>query len=409
MDYEMDVAAQARLAEYFDQIGCILNNKKRRACFAVYAMGLLGDGARKSCEPIAARMVGDELSADAAHQRLLHFVGVSEWSDAEVRLAAARYGVDAMLTRDEPIEGWIIDDTGFLKYGTHSVGVQRQYTGSAGKITNCQLGVSLSVATQSLHLPIDFELYLPRSWADDPARRNEARIPKDVEFKTKPQLALEMIRRAVSNDIPRGLVLADSAYGDDPNFRAGVRQLGLDYAVGVHRDHYVWKMNRALDCYGKRLKVRDLALSLPRKRFRKVTWREGTKRPLSSRFAALRVVPAQADQFVERKYREDVWLVIEWPRGEREPTRYSFATLPRTMSRKRVVRHIKERYRTEQVYREMKGELGLDHFEGRRFLGWHHHVSVALACYAFVIAERARAFFPSAARTTTRNAKSRAA
>jgi SRSO17 transposase len=363
---------------------------------AAYALGLLGDGARKSCEPIAARLCADEETADAVHQRMLHFLSNSEWSDRQVRSEASRYGIDAMVARDKHVRSWIIDDTGFLKCGTHSVGVQRQYTGSAGKITNCQLGVSLSISTRSLHLPIDFELYLPKAWTEDPARRLEARIPDAVQFKTKVELALDMIRRAVADSIPRGVVLADSFYGDDPGFRSGVRQLGLDYAVGVHSDYRVWRMKRTLEHYGDPISVLALAQSLPRKRFRKVTWRDGTRRPLSSRFAMLRVVPAQRDPAVEPKHREDVWLVIEWPRSEKEPTHYYFATLPRTASRKQLVRLIQERYRTEQVYRELKMELGLDHFEGRRFPGWHHHVSVALVCYAFIVSERARSFFPSA-------------
>lgn len=409
MDYVMDAAAQRRLGSYFDRIGDVLGHKKRRECFAAYALGLLGDGARKSCEPIAARLCSDEGTADAVHQRMLHFLSSSEWSDREVRQGALRYGVKAMIARDREMRAWIIDDTGFLKQGTHSVGVQRQYTGSAGKIANCQLGVSLSVTTRTLHLPIDFELYLPKSWTEDPERRLEARIPDTVQFRTKAELALDMIRRAVEDDVPRGVVLADSFYGDDPGFRSGVRQLGLDYAVGVHNDHRVWRMKRTLQHYGDAITVLALAQSLPRKRFRKVTWRDGTKRTLSSRFATLRVVPAQRDRMVEPEHREDVWLVIEWPRGEAGPTHYYFATLPRTMSCKQLVRLIQERYRTEQVYRELKMELGLDHFEGRRFTGWHHHVSVALVCYAFIVAERARSFFPSQGRAAPSNTQSLAA
>ncbi|WP_395854274.1 IS701 family transposase [Cystobacter fuscus] len=194
-------------------------------------MGLLGDGERKSIEPIAARACPDPKKTDAMHQRLLHFAVDSRWSDREVRREAARYALDAM-TQREPVEAWIVDDTGFLKQGKHSVGVQRQYTGSAGKITNCQIGVSLSVATRTEHVPLDFELYLPESWANDTARRQEARIPEDIPFKTKPQLAVQMIGRAVTDGVPKGVVLADSAYGSSGEFRAQVRSLGLHYAVG---------------------------------------------------------------------------------------------------------------------------------------------------------------------------------
>jgi len=221
----MDAASEERLGEYFDRIGAILANKRRRESFATYAMGLLGDGERKSMEPMASRACADPGGADAAHQRLLHFATDSPWNDAEVRREAARYALEAMTER-EPVECWITDDTGFIKQGTHSVGVQRQYTGSAGKITNCQLGVSLCIATRTEQLPIDFELYLPRSWADDPARRSEARIPEDVLFKTKPELALDLIRRAVANGIPKGVVLADTSCSATTTF-AGSGQLFL--------------------------------------------------------------------------------------------------------------------------------------------------------------------------------------
>jgi SRSO17 transposase len=203
MQYQMCAAAERRLVEYFAEIGDVLGHKKRRASFATYALGLLADGDRKSMEPIAARACGDRDETDAWHQRLQVFITDSAWSDRDVRRVAADHGLSAMTER-EPVEAWIIDDTGFLKKGKHSVGVQRQYTGSAGKVTNCQIGVSLSLATQTEHLPIDFELYLPRCWTEDSARRKEAKIPDDVAFKTKNRLALAMIERAVEEDRPRG-------------------------------------------------------------------------------------------------------------------------------------------------------------------------------------------------------------
>ena len=393
-DFLMDTAAVGRLEDYFGSIGVVLNNKKRRASFAMYAMGILGDGERKSAEPIAARACGDPALANAYHQRLLEFLSESKWSDHDVRRLAARYAVREMSAR-EPISAWILDDTGFLKQGTHSVGVQRQYTGTAGKITNCQIGVSLSIATKTEHLPIDFELYLPKSWAEDPLRRKQARIPEEVGFDTKPELALKMLRWAVEDDLPKGVVLADSAYGDSSDFRDGVRKLELDYAVGVHGPTKVWRMDTLKRRRGEPISLRDLALELGRTRFRRITWREGTKESLWSRFAFLRVVPAHDDGW-DPAVREDVWLVIEWPDGEREPTKYFFATLPPSCRRKTLVRLIKERYRTERLYEDLKGELGLDHFEGRSFPAWHHHVSVVLSCYAFVVAERVRRFPPSA-------------
>jgi SRSO17 transposase len=396
-DFVMDAAAEHRLEAYFEAIGKVLNNKRRRASYAMYAMGILGDGERKSVEPIAARACGDPALANAYHQRLLEFLASSTWSDHQVRRLAARYALDAMAAR-EPIQTWIIDDTGFLKQGHHSVGVQRQYTGTAGKIANCQIGVSLSIATKTEHVPIDFELYVPQTWADDAARRRKARIPDEVTFETKPQLALNMVRWAVEDGLPKGVLLADSAYGDSSAFRDAVRGLGLDYAVGVHGPTKVWRLDKRRRRRGEPISVAELGLGLGRSRFRRVTWREGSKQPLWSRFACQRVVPAHDDGW-DPAVREDVWLVIEWPDGEPEPSKYFFATLPPSSTRKQLVRLIKERYRTERLYQDLKGELGLDHFEGRSFPAWHHHISVVLSCYAFVAAERVRRFPPSARRS----------
>lgn len=392
MHDDLDGDNGKRLDDYLGRIGEVLGNQKRRASFATYAMGVLGDGARKSVEPIAARACGDPEKADAAHQRLLHFLVDSTWDDQAVRGTAAREALGAMTERG-PVVAWVIDDTGLLKQGTHSVGVQRQYTGSAGKVTNCQVAASLSVTTNTLHLPIDFELYLPESWMNDPERRAEARIPPDLEFKTKPALALEMLKRAVASNVPRGVVLADAAYGDCVAFRRGVRVLELDYAVGVSSTTMVWRCGLAQQTYGPKISVADIAATT---RFRRVTWRDGTKKRMTGRFAFQRVVPAYGDSDIETKHREDLWLVMEWRDDEAEPTKYHFASLPQDTTKKRLVRLIKERYRTEQVYRELKTELGLDHYEGRRYPGWHHHISVVLACYAFVVAARARVFPPSA-------------
>lgn len=392
MHFTVGTGAERRMGEYFAKVGDILGHKLRKESFAIYAMGLLGDGERKSAEPIAARACGDPLLADAYHQRLIHFLGDSDWSDRDVRRTAARYAVGAMAAR-EPIRTWIIDDTGFLKQGKHSVGVQRQYTGSAGKVTNCQVGVSLSIATATEHVPVDFALYLPESWANDPVRRREGHIPDDVPFKTKPELAIDMMERAVEDELPTGVVLADAAYGNGSKFRNDVLLLGLDYAVGVESQTKAWHVDVLNRRYGEPLTLLDLGLELGRKRFRRVTWREGSNGKLSSRFALMRVVPWHQDEWKPSE-RDWVWLLIEWPDGEKAPTKFSFASLSFDITKKQLVHLVKERWRTERVYQDLKGELGLDHFEGRRFRGWHHHVSVALVCFAFVVAERVRRFSP---------------
>ena len=397
MDFLLDHGGEIRLKAYFDRIGDLLGYQKRRASFALYAFGLFGDAERKSVEPIAARACADPEKTDALHQRLCHFMVDSEWDDHQVRLVAAQFAIAALASR-EPVQNWIVDDSGWLKQGKHSVGVQRQYTGSAGKITNCQIGVSLTLATRSEHLPVDFELYLPHTWADDSARRKEARIPDEVQFKTKPELAIDLIRRAVADELPPGVVLADSAYGTNTWFRDQIRQLNLHYAVAIDRALKVWRMDAIKRRAGDPISVADVATQLPRKAFRRCTWRNGTKEPLHARFARLRIVPFHDDGILPAE-REDVWLVIEWPDGESAPTKFYLSSLPRKISLRRLVRTIKERWRTERTYEDLKGELGLDHYEGRRFPGWHHHISVVLCCYAFIIAERARRFSPSPGRS----------
>jgi len=393
----MNSAAVSRLESYFATIGGALGTDGRRASFARYAMGLLGSAERKSVEPIAALGCADPKRTDAEHQRLLHFMVDSPWSDREVRRLAARYALSA-LTEREPVEAWIIDDTGFLKQGSHSVGVQRQYSGSAGKIANCQLATSLSVATRTEHLPIDFELYLPTSWTEDATRRREARIPDWVAFQTRPELALEMIQRAVADGVPPGVVLADCAYGASRAFREGIRALDLHYIVAVDHQTAVAVFDKNHRRGDQVFGVRDLAFRIAAARgFRRCTWRKGTKVDLSARFALRRVVPAYNEcKGVDN--REPVWLLIEWRDGETEPANYFFASLNSRMTKKQLIRLAMQRWRTERVYEDLKGELGLDHYEGRRYPGWHHHVSVALCCYAFIVAERVRRFPPSAGR-----------
>ncbi len=394
-EFTLDAEGQQRLADYFERIGAILGRKERRASYAVYATGLVGVGERKSMEPIAARACPDPDKVDAQHQRLQHFITDSTWNDHDVRKEAATYALSVMTER-EPVTHWIIDDTGFLKQGKHSVGTKRQYTGSAGKVTNCQVGVSLSIATPTDHLPIDFELYLPTDWSDDPDRRKEARIPADVGFQTKPELAIQMIRRAIKNDVPHGLVLVDAAYGNSSKFRRALNRENLLYAVAVNSTTKVWQLDKRERRRGKTLTIADFARKIMKRGgFRRTTWREGTKGKLSSRFAMRRVLPI-ADDGSKRAEREVVWLLLEWEDGEPEPNKFYFATLPKDITKKKLVRHVKQRWRTERAYQDMKGQLGLDHFEGRRFRGWHHHVSVVLSCYAFIAAERSRHFPPSA-------------
>lgn len=391
------------LSVFLDGLSTQLRDKRQRASFAMYALGLLSDGERKSMEPIAARASGRADRTRATHEKLIHFLGASPWSDTPVRAYAARYAVDAMTARG-PIRTWIVDDTGFLKQGKLSPGVQRQYTGSAGKTTNCQIGVSLLLATDNAHVATDFQLYIPESWAQDRERCRRAHIPDDVEYAPKWCLALGMIERAVTDGLPRGVVLADCDYGNKTAFRDALDTLGLQYAVEVQSTTMVSSCVGNSGCFGDRMSVGELGAAL-RSKLRTVTWRQGTKAALRSRFARLRVVIDRDDG----PLRPPQWLLVEWPEGEPAPTKFVLSTMPQNISCKQLVRTFKERWRIERSYEDMKGELGLDHYEGRSFIGWHHHVSVVLACYAFLVAEHARSFPPSARRARHARALTHAA
>jgi SRSO17 transposase len=394
MEYQLDAAGQVRLDRYFDGIGAILGRRDRRESFALYALGLFGDGERKSIEPIASRVCGDPERCNAYHYRLVHFVGVAPWADNGVRRYAMRFGLGAIEAR-EPVTDWIVDDTGFPKQGDKSPGVQRQYSGTLGKTGNCQIGVSVTIATRTMHLPVDMDLYLPQSWADDRARCRAAHIPDDVGYRAKWRIALDLIGRNVEAGAPLGLMHADSAYGDVGDFRDGVRALGFDYAVDVKCHTRVVIVCDDDGAETDPMSVETVAAIVGARSYRKVTWRQGSRRALSARFAAVRVRVVAG----EGMRGEQQWLLIEKADRDGSVEHYVLTTLPKSMSRKQIVRRIKQRWRTERVYEDLKGELGLDHFEGRSYVGWQHHITCVLACYAFLAAERARVFPPEARRT----------
>lgn len=359
---EQETGIQDSLKEYFDGIGELLKYPERRASFAMYAMGLLGEGERKSVEPIAARAAGgDAKLCEKYHDRMCHFLHGSTWDDHAVREFGVRWAL-AELTRHEPIESWIVDDTGFLKQGDQSPGVQRQYTGSAGKIANCQVAVSLTVATRTQQLPVDMDLFLPQSWMDDPVRRGKAHIPADLSFRPKWQMALDLIEQAQDMGVPQGVVNADAWYGTLAPFRGGLTARGLLYVVDVNSPTEVVQAGPN-GTANATTTVRELARSLPSRSFRQVAWREGTQRKLRSRFARVPVRLAKPDAAEP----QDQVLLIEWPRRAKEPTHYTLSTLPVQTTLRELVRFTKQRWRTERAYEDMKGELGLDHFEGRTY------------------------------------------
>ncbi|HEX9627063.1 MAG TPA: IS701 family transposase [Acidiferrobacterales bacterium] len=401
--------SEARFAAYMEKLSVALRHADRVAPLRSYCTGLLLPGRRKSVEPMAARLRPGHVSAE--HQSLLHFVGQSPWDEGAL-LRAVRQAVLPALTARAPVEAWIVDDTGFPKKGRHSVGVARQYCGQLGKQDNCQVAVSLSVATAEASLPVAWRLYLPESWAGDGARRARAGVPDEVGFQTKPQIALAQIAALKAEGVAPGVVLGDVSYGNDSGFRAGVSALGLDYAVGILGTTTVWPPGRVPSLprwrgrgpRPKRLRragddapvqqVRALAQALPPEAWQTVRWREGVAEPLSSRFAALRVRPAHGDHRRSRP-RPEEWLLIEWPQGEPAPVKFWLSTLPADTPTERLVDLAKRRWLIERDYLELKQELGLGHYEGRGWRGFHHHGALCIAAYGFLLAERA-ALPPSA-------------
>jgi len=393
---------EKRLEKYLIEIGEILKYPKRKAAFATYIIGLFSMAERKTAESLAAMSVPDPTRTDAEHQRLLHVIGQSKWSDRPVRRHAASTALDAM-TSKEDVESWILDDTGWVKKGNHSVGVQRQYTGTSGKVDNCQLGVSLVAATRHWQVPLDFELYLPESWTDDKERRQRAKIPDDVEFQTKTELGLAMIDKAIEDGMPLPrIVLADSFYGRSGPLRSAIRQRRLHYGVGVRKNLQV----RRLDANGIRRGPTTSADAIARKvKFRRVTWVDGSQEKLWGKFACVRVIP-QGD-LDEDENAKPVWLVIEKTCDCKTPYKFHLSSMPKTTTRKELVRLIQQRWRTERVYQDLKQEFGMDHYQGRSFVGWHHHVTAAMVCHAFTVAEQTRLFPPRATFVATSDPKNR--
>jgi SRSO17 transposase len=376
-------ARAERFAAYIAEIAGVLGDPRRHGPMTSYCTGLLMPADRKSVEPMAA-MTAPERTA-AQHQSLLHFVGKGDWSDAAV-LSKVREQVVPKIETHGAISAWIIDDTGFPKKGKHSVGVARQYCGQLGKQDNCQVAVSLSIANEHASLPVAYSLYLPESWVEDAERRAKAGVPSTVVFKTKPRIALDQLEWACANGLPRGDVITDAGYGAEERFRDGITELGLRYVVGVKSTNAVWaRLEAGGSAVDMRMSVEKLALALADDEWRTIGWREGTNEKLSGRFARVRVrVATDAPE---------EWLLIEWPTNEKKPTKFWLSTLRPNISFTHLVSRAKLRWRIERDYLELKQEIGLGHFEGRGWRGFHHHATLCIASYGFLVTERA-AFFP---------------
>jgi SRSO17 transposase len=394
MEREDLIEARGHLEAFLKPLLPLLGRSERRRWGAFYVQGLLLETGRKTAAGLSARLGGNV-------QAVQQFVNQSPWDWLAVRRALAQEMVRQAACRG----AWILDDTGFPKKGTHSVGVARQYSGTLGKIGNCQVTVSLNYATADGCFPVDFQLYLPQSWTEDQPRRQKAGVPADVTFQTKWQIGLGMLDAAQNWGLPQAVVVADAAYGIATEFRRGLQERGRHYVLGITADLTVWTeavtaktptyrgvgrpphRDRTLP---KPRKVAEVARDLPATAWQEVSWREGTKGPLCGRFAAIRVQPA-IGYFNGKATEPVVWLLIEWPRPAPEPIKYWFSNLPESTDLQELVYWAKIRWYVEQNYQQLKDELGLDHFEGRSWNGWHRHVTLTMMAFAFLVLEGFRA------------------
>ena len=394
----MGTGVEARFEAYCEVIIKALGHADRVTPAQWYLRGLMLPGERKSVEPMAARVHPEDVCS--AHQSMHHLVADSDWSDAAL-LSAVASEVVPVLTHDAEARCfWIIDDTGHRKYGRHSVGVARQYCGQLGKVDNCQVAVSLSLATAEGSLPLAYRMFLPREWTEDKARCKRAGVPQEIGHATKGEIAWAQIEAALAANIPRGIVLMDAGY-EEAALRDRLTAHDLQYAVGIRPQTLLWwgahqpgltppqqRMGRprvrvVRDKTHRPISAIDIARALPARSYRTITWREGTKADLTSRFARVRVRAAHGE-----RQRAEEWLLIEWPEGEAQPTKYFLCTLPANISFEALVDTVKMRWRIERDYLELKQELGLGHYEGRNWRGFHHHASLCIAAYGFLMLER---------------------
>jgi SRSO17 transposase len=382
-----------RLEQFLKDLLEPVGRSERRHWGAVYIRGLLLNGERKSIEPLADR--SDEGNVQALQQ----FVGQSPWDWMPLWERLSK----RMTAELEPDSVWVIDDTGFPKQGKHSVGVERQYSGTLGKVGNCQVAVSLHHVGEQGSAVLGWRLYLPENWTKDGKRREEAGIPEEVVFKTKWQLSLDMIDQVRAWGLPNRIVVADAGYGDTTEFREELEARQLPYVVGISSATGVWSKPPQAQipryqgrggpptryAYGKQRPTSAQDAAVQAKGWKRIRWRQGTKGWLESRFVALRVRPSHGFVRGQPPHKE-VWLLIEWPESEKEPTKYFLCDLPATYTLRRLVRLAKCRWKIEQDYQQLKEELGLDHYEGRSWIGWHHHTTLVMLAHAFLTLEMLR-------------------
>lgn len=385
-----------RLAAYFADVASGLGRSEQRRAAELYGRGLIEAGARKSLEPIVARLGGGKVEYEA----LQHFLADSPWDPAVVDRAVAER-VCAVI---EPA-AWVLDDTGIPKDGKRSPGVQRQYSGTLGKVGSCQIAVSLHAVSAKGTVPLGFRLYLPEDWCADPARRKRAKIPEDVAFQTKPAIGAELVARAAGWKIRRAPVLGDQAYGNDAKLRAALHEEGIDYVLSVGADTGTFGADTVFAVPPRKPgsrgpgpslpradrepeSIEELVAGLDREAWQTVAFRDIDGQQLVSRFAFARVICAHPVTRDRQAPREE-WLIIEWPDDHQQPSDYWISNLPADTEPEQLARLARLRWMIELDYKQLKGELGLDHYEGRSYLGFHHHCTLVTAAHGFLTLERA--------------------
>ncbi len=385
-----------RLAVYFADVASGLVRSEQRWAAEYYARALMMEGARKSLEPMVTRMGGTSVEYEA----LQHFLADSPWDPAVIDRAVAER-VCAVI---EPV-AWVLDDTGVPKYGRHSPGVKRQYSGTLGKIGSCQIAVSLHAVSTKGTVPLGFRLYVPEDWCADPKRRRQAKIPASVAFATKPTLGADLVARAAGWKIRRAPVLGDQAYGNDTKLRTRLHDDGIDYVLSVGPECGIYAPGTVfavpprkpgsrgpapsvLRTDTKPGSITELVAGLDPDAWQTVAFRGIDGAQLHSRFAFVRVIAANPVDELHREPREE-WLIIEWPEGHEQPSDYWLSNLPADTEPEQLARLARLRWMIELDYKQLKGELGLDHYEGRSYLGFHHHCSLVTAAHGFLTLERA--------------------
>ncbi len=385
------------LAYCFDGAG----RRERVEALHQYLRGLLLDGERKSLAPVALRLANKPAEAEAVRQRLQQAIVVAEWNELELFRRVALRAADGL----PGVDAWVLDDTGFPKKGRHSVGVQRQYSGTLGRIDNCQVATSLHLASEHGGVCIGMRLYLPNSWAEDQHRRAKGGVPDGVVFQPKWCNALSLIDDALRWGLKTRPIVGDAEFGDNRQFRQALIERGVHYILNAASHLVVWPPGvepqpppgprgtvgrpptRWRADGGVPLSIQKVAESLPASIWRTITWRQGSRGPQRGRFAAVRIRTAHRHREGHPPSNEQ-WLLCEWPRRADKPTTYWLSNLPKTTSLRTLVYLAKLRWRIERDYQEMKGELGLDHFEGRTWRGFHHHAACVAAAHAFLTLER---------------------